>query len=114
MERRGFLKGMLLATSAAASTALIRLAEPGDVEALVAQRDVLLAQPQSSSMDAVMKAWHGGGEVYARLDGEFVPIGFIKEFRVSTPIDDVVQWDGTVTVVPGLKRAQLLFEGFAS
>lgn len=119
MERRGFIKGMLAGVVGA--TATIKLAEPGEAATLVAQRNLLLAQPEEINVDEALTAFRGNGfEVYAKLlDKGFVPIGYIRSIQVTQDRYDVTSlygWKGEITgtnaeYVAGLKRISMTFRG---
>lgn len=109
MNRRFFLKGIL--TSAAAGTAMVQLATPKEVEVLAVSQEVLIGQPQSLFYPAGLMS--GDSIVYMRHpdSGEFEPIGYCTQIHLHTPIMENFSWEGTVQLVPGLKRATLEFKG---
>lgn len=116
MERRGFIKGLLTAVAGTAAT--IQLAKPGEAAALIAQRDLLLAQPEPINVDQSMEALPSCPEVFCYLKGKLVPIGFIREVHVDQPIHEVYSWGGEIAVthhqpqfVAGLKRMTMKFGG---
>lgn len=113
MDRRNFIRGLLVSASVGAGTALVRLAKPEEVTGLVAGEQTLIAQPGNrqhvpalegiSSEVYIRKVWQGQ-EVY-------VPIGYIREITIGSNVAELVTWDGKVDLVPGLKRGRLLFDG---
>ena len=115
MERRGFIKGMLAAVAGA--TATVKLAEPGEAEALIAQRNVLLAQPEPADYNAAVEAITSNFQVYAKLGGKFVPIGYIQSLEVtSARVDSLYTYDGVIRgtnhqFVEGLKQIMVHFQG---
>lgn len=84
MERRGFIKGLL--TAVAGTVATVQLAKPGEAEALIAQRDLLLSQPEPTNLNAAMDAIQSAPEVYARVHGRFVAIGYLRASRLHRTV----------------------------
>jgi hypothetical protein len=110
MERRSFIKGLLV--SASAGTALVRLASEEEVSALVVNQPTILTQPNPMRLDTAQHAFMIGGEVYVRYEGMFVPIGFITQLHVRRAQTEVAPaWDGEVQYIPGLKSASFSFSG---
>jgi hypothetical protein len=113
MDRRDFLRGALIGTSAAACTALIKLPTPEEVRALVPHEDVFLRQPDFHHQNPLIYD-HVGAEVYLkkRNSKEFMPIGFLTEVNLHREVlDGTASWDGQVTLVPGMIRGFARFEG---
>lgn len=109
MQRRDFIRGLLISTSAVASTALVKLASPDEARALVPQRSVFIGQPE---LDIGVPGINAGGYVYMKDQrGEFKPIGIVTSLTINCAVDEVVRWDGTVCVMPGLKETDLQFQG---
>lgn len=112
MERRGFLKGLLLSTSASAGTALVKLATPGEVQALVPQRNVMMAQP-TIAHEAPFPWADFAPECYMRRkDGRFVPVGVVTSLTVNAPVDECRFLDGTVILTQRPSRAEMEFKGW--
>lgn len=115
MERRGFIKGML--ASIAGGTAMIKLAEPGEAQALVAQRNLLLAQPEPADFDAATQAMMQQRlEVYAYLKGKFVVIGYLRSIQVDQPVDALYSYEGEIRgtnpqYIAGMKEITMRFGG---
>jgi hypothetical protein len=107
MNRRGFLKGVLITTTAAASsTALVQLASPEDLRQLDVRRPIILGQPEPYLFE------FGDGELYVRLkNGGFVAVGYITHFAMTRSVHEVTTWEGEGILIPGLKRGQVFFEG---
>lgn len=97
MERRNFLKGLLISASAAASTALVKLASPDDVRALTTGQPATLSQPTIET--PIMPPYGYAEYVYMKDErGEFHPIGIVTELTVSAAVDEMLAWDGSITV----------------
>jgi hypothetical protein len=104
MNRRGFIRGMLM--SATAGTALVKLASAEETQQLVAGPVAL------GNVDAEHHLpYIGSPEVFVRHNGSFLCIGFIREIRTSLGVEDAISWDGSIVLVPGLKRSELFFHG---
>lgn len=109
MERRNFIKGLLVSASAATGAALVKLAEPGEAAALVLQRDVLLAQPERTRFPGLQAI---GAEVYVKKGDEFIAVGIMRSINVrSGLVDASMAYDGEVMLVPGIKSGTLFFAG---
>jgi len=108
LNRRGFLRGMLIGASATAGTALVQLATPGDVEALALRIPTLVGQPVGY---VIPDYGDFDGQVYIRHRREYVPVGYVTRLDVSARVHEEVSWTGEVCLVPGLKTAELFFEG---
>lgn len=107
MDRRLFLKGMLTAVSATGA-AMVQIASPAEARALTTGRDVLMVQPKPLQIPY----WAGiEPEVYARINGEFVPIGCMRSFELQGAVGEVLSWHGTVDLAPVMTRGLLYFEG---
>jgi hypothetical protein len=115
MERRGFIKGML--ASIAGSVATVQLARPGEAAALVTQRDLLLAQPEpvdfNKAAEAIMSQHL---EVYARVKGQMVVIGYLRSVEVTNRTVDLYTYEGTASsnnpeYVRGMRDVTLHFGG---
>jgi hypothetical protein len=104
MNRRGFIRGMLM--SATAGTALVKLASAEETQFLE-QGTVALGNIEPEQHIPYM----GSPEIFVRHNGAFVCIGFIREIRTSVGVVDGMSWDGSVVLVPGLKRGELFFHG---
>lgn len=108
MERRYFLKGLLI--SATAGEAIVKLATAEETEALVVRQPVIVGQP--TEMYALPNGNDLMGEVFIRnRQGGYEQIGFITDVRVEATIANMTSWHGTIQLVPGLKRATAKFEG---
>ncbi len=106
MDRRGFLRGMLIGATATASTALVKLASPDEVRALEIGQPALLGQPKPVPL---MPIWPDDGLVYVQLRGKFEPIGYLTRVELETPINEAMRVTGDVVMVPGLRRANASF-----
>lgn len=109
MERRNFIKGMLV--SAVAGEAVVKLATAEEVRELVPKREVILGH---TSPDYFFpgNANFFGGEVYAKsADGSYMPIGYLTSVTVQTMVEEAVNWEGQITLVPGMKCANASFKG---
>lgn len=117
LERRSFLRGLLVSASAAAGTALVKLAKPEDVKALVEQRETLLSQHQHHPVSRENPPdfdWVNG-EVFVRdRRGDFAPIGYLTSYEISTAVDAMLDWHGTIRVVPGLQTGTARFSRFGN
>lgn len=111
MDRRSFLRGTLISATAGGA-ALVQLAAPGDVKALVAQREVLMGQPDPSIIDQNMIYMYGSPVYLKDGSGNFYQVGFVTKIEITHRMIDVsTAWEGTSTFVPGLKEGKLTFEG---
>lgn len=107
MERRNFLRGLLV--SATAGEAIIKLATAEETQALVVREPVVLGQP---TMYALPNGNDLMGEVFIRnRKGGYEQIGYITDLRIEATISDMTSWNGTIQLVPGVKRATASFEG---
>jgi hypothetical protein len=113
MERRNFLRGIVLGAGAVASTALVKVASDADVLALTHSRDVVLGPPPrtSAAPEAYPQLDILNGPIYIERDGQFVPIGFATQITVQAAVDEIIEWNGTVKLVPGLLRGTMEFKG---
>jgi hypothetical protein len=106
MERRSFIKGLLI--SATAGEALVKLATPEETSALAVAQPILLKQEGGSSrpfppFDALMS------EVYIKNGNAFQSIGFVREVSVHHDHLENFSWDGTIEIVPGFRHATARF-----
>lgn len=108
MERRSFLKGVL--TSVTAGTALVRLATPGEATSLVADRDVLIGQPNVRPVNFGLTGLLGRDIFMYNDVGEMFPAGYLTEIEVSND-PDKFEWGGTIHLAPGITRATGRFVG---
>jgi hypothetical protein len=96
MDRRDFLRGTILATTAAASTALVKLASPAEVLALNVEKPVLL---RTAITDTIRRSDASvGALVYIQTphDG-YQPIGVLTRMEVTRrAIDATMAGHGTV------------------
>lgn len=107
MNRRTFLQGTLVSVAAAASTALVRLASPDETATLAVGQPAILGQPSAHWLP-----YDWTGEVFMlNRRGEFSPIGYVTRLEIKSSLNELMSWDGDVIVVPGLKRAEMSFEG---
>lgn len=105
MQRRDFLRGVLL--SASAGTALIQLASPAETAALVPSQPVVLGHPEPEFFYP-----SDSPEVYVRRpNGGFVCVGLVTRLDVRQEIHREHSWTGEAILIPGLKEGQLFFEG---
>ncbi len=115
MERREFIKGLLIGASAAAGTALVKLAEPEEVTALTLGRETLVGHPQPA-LDGLPET-PIGAMVYIRTyrghDAyQFLPIGFVTRLEIRNESLDVTpSWSGTIVLQPGLMSGEAEFVG---
>lgn len=106
-SRRDFLRGLLVSTSVAAGTALVKLAEPGEVTALVTQREVVLGHPEQEFQYQGLSP-----EIYMRKGDGFICVGICTRMVVAASVvDATMAWNGEARYVPGLKRGEIFFEG---
>lgn len=107
MERRSFIKGLLV--SAGAGTALVKLAVPGEAEALVVQREVMLGHLDEERCIPNLAT----PEIYMRrADGAFQCVGFCTHVEVKAGwLEPGIGWEGQVIIVPGMRGGTLYFEG---
>lgn len=106
MQRRDFLRGIL--QTAAAGTALVKLATPAEAQALTVGQPVVLSHP----LPTLFPNEACGAEVYIRrVDGKFQCIGICRQITTHVPLHEEVFYDGQVTLIPGLKRGELFFDG---
>lgn len=118
MERRNFIKGLLIGAPAA-GTALVKLANAEETAALkdtikVNDPVILSAQDNVMSYEVGLAALIGNYPVYAHEygnRGRLVPFGYITKLDYSTSIDCTSHWDGQIRLVPGLKTGKVDFEG---
>lgn len=112
MERRSFLKGLLIGAPTA-TTALVQLASPAEAAFLIPHRDVTIGQPViAPSLYSAQRAFLESPELYSKLDGEFILIGYMKELITYNSIVDATSWDSTFRVdVPGLRTMIGRMEG---
>lgn len=107
MERRSFLKGLLVSVSA--GTAMVKLATPAETQALVVAGPVLLGQPE-----CVVNPYgiYPGDDVFVRRStGEFDRIGFLRTVTVTANISDLTTFDGEIQLVPDQRDARATFDG---
>lgn len=105
MNRRRFITGIL--ASATATTALVKLASPGEVAALTLGQEVIVKHPERQELYMPTQL----PEIYARRpDGTFVCIGICTSIDVRAHIEDI-SWSGQAILTPGIKSGQLFFEG---
>jgi hypothetical protein len=110
MDRRIFLRGLLIGASA--GVAHVKLASPEETKALELNAPILIGHPQRSQLEDATGALMSGDPVYVRSDGQFVPIGIITEIRrMQTEISVGDAWTGEIRYMPGLKSATISFEG---
>jgi hypothetical protein len=118
MERRSFLKGLVVGMGTAASTALVKLASPEEAQALVHQPVGILAQPPKprSTYDLALQVFRAGNPIFASVgSNQFVPIGYITSINVEAPVysDITVHGDAAVSFNPsGLTRGKMDLEFF--
>lgn len=122
MNRRDFLRGALIGTSAAAGTALIKLATPTELAMLETQKNCLVGQPEMWFPTTEMTI--PDPLVYMRAvrfregrlgmvgDPEFIPIGYLRKWEITIRSEEEISWRGEATIVPGLKTGRLEFEGY--
>ena len=109
MDRRGFLTGLLVSTAAASCTALVRLASAEETKSLTVGERMMVKQPSRVEMPG-HKAL--GATVFLQNGrGDFVPIGFVTRFNINARVNDLTDWDGEIRYVPGLRTADIQFEG---
>jgi hypothetical protein len=109
MERRSFVKGLLL--SATAGTALVKLANPEEVHALTVQQDVVLDQfiRHPNELIAYDLPYR---DVFIRgNDGQFMSIGMITRIEQRMTMKNVVTISGEAVFVPGARDTRFFFEG---
>jgi hypothetical protein len=112
MERRAFIKGVL--TSVAGGTALVQLAQPGEANALIAQQGIVLAQPESKGMAPLNMAVLDRPEMFMKLHGEYVAVGYFKSIEVHNgrlPDRSDRSWTIMGKEAPGLKEVLLRVGG---
>jgi hypothetical protein len=111
VERRSFLRGIVLGSAAAAAnTALVQLASASEVASLVAQPEVVVG-PQLKVSGGMPGAHWLNGPIYVEGPAGFEPIGYLTSVNVTTAVDSIVEWDGSVTFMPSLKHATGSFRG---
>ena len=113
MERRSFLKGLLV--SVTAETALVKLANVREISALHTGHDVLLHQPPSGTPapNDLVQAFMHDPRVYLRsAEGRFLPLGFITELMPERhPVDVSSYDDQNIVMSPGLLTYTGRFHG---
>ena len=105
MGRRSFLRGTLV--SVAAGTALVTLATAEETSQLV-QGPIVLGNigQHYTPLPSLCSP-----EVYIRVHDRFVCVGLIREITVHQQHPEIITWDGSVELVPGLKRGEVWFKG---
>lgn len=96
MERRSFLRGLLVSATAATSTAVIKLATPEETRELIEHAPVALAQdplaarmPEMGNLGAPVYMVNGAGKMEI--------IGVLNTFSVSVNADSpLLHWDGKI------------------
>jgi hypothetical protein len=114
MERRDFLRGIVAATSVAASTALVKLASAEEVHALAVDDRVKLIPPPANQATLPTTITDILGPVYVRdAHDKFVQIGIITNFEVISPVVELTSWRGDIQIYePGLRQATASFKGW--
>ncbi|HVJ72057.1 MAG TPA: hypothetical protein VM531_11230 [Sphingomicrobium sp.] len=94
-DRRTFIKGLLVSTSAAAGTALVKLASPEDVKALEVAQPALIGQPMQVDNPFVASS-QIGHPVFMKIEREFRMVGLLTEIRLESPSPpiDLSSWSG--------------------
>jgi len=110
MERRNFLRGLVLGAGAAAGTALVKLPSVEEVARFTKEPEVVIG-PQLRA-PAMMPGPHWlNGPIYVETERGFEPIGYITGINIKATVEELFSWDGSAVFVPGLKRATGTFRG---
>lgn len=106
MNRRSFLRGMLV--SATAGTALVKLASAEETHFLSTTAPIAVGnlEPEIYPPD-----WQGSPEVYMRIHGKFVAVGLLHQLTITQGVMEATSWEGHAVMVPGLKRGDFSFRG---
>jgi hypothetical protein len=113
IERRGFLKGLLVTASAAAGTALIQLAEPREVQALTEHKPIELHTPiiADDSGEGFGPDFFGG-ELYIKCQsGRMAYLGHLTEISINARVHDLTTFDGQAIFIPSRHEAHVRFGG---
>jgi hypothetical protein len=111
MERRNFLRGMVVGAAGAACTALVKVASDAEVMALARQGEVVVGPPAVGLPEAYPGLDILSGPIYVERDGQFVPIGYATQVTIEARVDEMIEWTGDVKLVPGLWHGGLKFSG---
>jgi len=114
MERRSFLKGLLIGASAASSTAMVKLATPDEIDTLVVGQNVALTGIETDPMRAhrlAVDAIHRNKPIYVELLGRPVQIGFLTQVSIGAPIDHIPTLDGEGIIAPDPSIRTFRFQG---
>jgi hypothetical protein len=112
MERRNFVKGLLL--SATAGTALVKLANPEEVRALTVHKDVILDQPnvlQQNVSELIAYDLPYRDVFIKSSDGRFIPVGMITRIEQRHGMSEYVGISGEAVFVPNARDVRFFFEG---
>lgn len=108
MERRNFLRGLLIGVPAAGH-ALVQLATPAEAKALVVGQPALIGQPPPQHFP---RFGHDLEKIFMQgSDGSYLEVGFLTEVSVHHSVDEVSYWNGNVQFMPGIKKMTGRFEG---
>jgi len=108
---------MLVSASAAAGTALVKLATPSEALALTNGQSAVLGQPSRYEMpwmgtEIYMKAPLARDEETGIVMNRYVPVGYLTQLDVHTEMADASSWwEGHGTLIPGIKHWTFEFEG---
>jgi hypothetical protein len=110
MERRNFVKGLLL--SATAGTALVKLANPEEIHSLTVQKDVILNQPHVRDIQELIAYDLPHRDVYIRDGrGQFIPVGMITRIEQRMSMTKCVRYSGEAIFIPDARDVRFFFEG---
>ena len=109
MNRRQFVRGMLVSATATAAggEALVRLASSEEVAQLAVQQPVIIGTPETQMFQ---NAWLASPEVYLRGPKGFFSVGVITRFEDKTMAMSRETWSGEAAIMPG-SSGKIFFEG---
>lgn len=103
MERRDFLRGVLVATSAVTGEALVKLATPREANALTLGAATTLGQPTVVDWNGRHPNLMHQMAFIQAAPNRFVPIGPITGVHIARPLIDVTTFaDAEIQLVPGI------------